>query len=102
MASDRSDRTSGCWRPGTPERNDSGEETTSDGDGLLFELLTEQTAVLRQLLEENYGELFNDTAPTEIYTGALGAALFALRDRPAEGEAQRGAGNGRTGGVERI
>jgi benzoyl-CoA reductase subunit A len=34
-------------------------------------------AALEQLVAENYGDFFNDTATTEIYTGALGAAWFA-------------------------
>jgi benzoyl-CoA reductase subunit A len=35
---------------------------------------------LRQLLFENYGELAVNISEDSIYTGALGAALFALRD----------------------
>lgn len=53
---------------------------------------------LRQLVGENYGERTINISPDSIYTGALGAALFALRvedgeDRagaraaPGEGEA---------------
>ena len=35
---------------------------------------------LRKLLSENYGELTINISAESIYTGALGAALFALRD----------------------
>ncbi len=35
---------------------------------------------LRDLLRENYGELTINISEDSIYTGALGAALFALRD----------------------
>ncbi|MFO0932262.1 MAG: BadF/BadG/BcrA/BcrD ATPase family protein [Planctomycetota bacterium] len=35
---------------------------------------------LRSLVTENYGELRMNISPDSIYTGALGAALFALRD----------------------
>jgi benzoyl-CoA reductase subunit A len=35
---------------------------------------------LRQLIRENYGEVTINISPESIYTGALGAALFALRD----------------------
>ena len=35
---------------------------------------------LRGLITENYGELRMNISPDSIYTGALGAALFALRD----------------------
>ncbi|MEK6629437.1 MAG: BadF/BadG/BcrA/BcrD ATPase family protein [Acidobacteriota bacterium] len=35
---------------------------------------------LRQLLVENYGQLHVNISEDSIYTGALGAALFALRD----------------------
>ena len=35
--------------------------------------------VLRQLVERNYGERTLNISPDSIYTGALGAALFALR-----------------------
>jgi benzoyl-CoA reductase subunit A len=35
---------------------------------------------LRALLSENYGELTVNISEDSIYTGALGAALFALRD----------------------
>jgi len=47
-------------------------------------------AALRQLLAENYGELRINISPDSIYTGALGAALFALRDGPAEKDELRG------------
>jgi benzoyl-CoA reductase subunit A len=36
---------------------------------------------LRRLVGENYGELTMNISPDSIYTGALGAALFAGRDR---------------------
>lgn len=35
---------------------------------------------LRKLISENYGEIQLNISPDSIYTGALGAALFALRD----------------------
>jgi benzoyl-CoA reductase subunit A len=35
---------------------------------------------LRTLIRENYGELTLNISPDSIYTGALGAALFALRE----------------------
>ena len=35
---------------------------------------------LRQLVAENYGERTINISPDSIYTGALGAALFARRD----------------------
>jgi len=35
---------------------------------------------LRQLVEENYGRRTINISPESIYTGALGAALFAARD----------------------
>jgi benzoyl-CoA reductase subunit A len=35
---------------------------------------------LRKLLSENYGELTINISAESIYTGALGAALFALRE----------------------
>jgi benzoyl-CoA reductase subunit A len=47
-------------------------------------------AALRQLLAENYGDLRINISPDSIYTGALGAALFALRDGPAEKDELRG------------
>ncbi len=37
-------------------------------------------AALRDLVAENYGERTLNISPDSIYTGALGAALFALRD----------------------
>ncbi len=36
-------------------------------------------AALKQLIEENYGVVKMNISPDSIYTGALGAALFALR-----------------------
>jgi benzoyl-CoA reductase subunit A len=44
--------------------------------------------VLRDLVAENYGGRTLNISPDSIYTGALGAALFAMRD----GGAGRGAG----------
>lgn len=35
---------------------------------------------LRRLVQENYGEVTINISPDSIYTGALGAALFALRE----------------------
>jgi benzoyl-CoA reductase subunit A len=41
-------------------------------------------AALRELVQENYGDRTLNISPDSIYTGALGAALFALRgDRKA-------------------
>ncbi len=37
-------------------------------------------AALKKLVRENYGEKVLNISPESIYTGALGAALFALRD----------------------
>ena len=37
-------------------------------------------AALKQLVKENYGERTLNISPDSIYTGALGAALFAFRD----------------------
>ncbi|MGE0708839.1 MAG: BadF/BadG/BcrA/BcrD ATPase family protein [Planctomycetota bacterium] len=37
-------------------------------------------AALRELVQENYGEVTLNISPSSIYTGALGAALFAQRD----------------------
>jgi benzoyl-CoA reductase subunit A len=36
-------------------------------------------AALRDLVSENYGERTINTSPDSIYTGALGAAMFARR-----------------------
>ncbi len=42
------------------------------------------TQILRELIEENYGaEVVMNTHPDSIYTGAMGAALFALSDLKA-------------------
>ena len=41
---------------------------------------SEATKALRQLVQENYGARQLNISPDSIYTGALGAALFALRD----------------------
>jgi benzoyl-CoA reductase subunit A len=38
---------------------------------------------LESLVSENYGEVPINISPASIYTGALGAALFALRDTKA-------------------
>jgi benzoyl-CoA reductase subunit A len=35
---------------------------------------------LKKLVSENYGDIKINISPDSIYTGALGAALFALRD----------------------
>ncbi len=39
-------------------------------------------AALRQLVQENYGERVLNISPNSIFTGAIGACLFALRDAP--------------------
>jgi benzoyl-CoA reductase subunit A len=39
---------------------------------------------LRELVQENYGISEMNISPDSIYTGALGAALFAIRGEPAE------------------
>jgi benzoyl-CoA reductase subunit A len=57
-------------------------------------------AVLRKLTIANYGSMEVNISPDSIYTGALGAALFALRSRREEpetpavssGRAKRGVG----------
>jgi len=47
-------------------------------------------SALSKLVEENYGEMQINISPDSIYTGALGAALFALRDSsPRQGEGVR-------------
>ena len=38
---------------------------------------------LREVAEENYGKLTLNIAPDSIYTGAIGAATFAMRDMAA-------------------
>ncbi|MBL8692879.1 MAG: benzoyl-CoA reductase subunit A [Planctomycetes bacterium] len=43
--------------------------------------------VLRQLISENYGDITMNVSPDSIYTGALGAALFASRMALAREEA---------------
>jgi benzoyl-CoA reductase subunit A len=45
------------------------------------------TDALRDLVRENYGERRLNISPDSIYTGALGAALFALRDARRKTEA---------------
>jgi benzoyl-CoA reductase subunit A len=50
---------------------------------------SEAVEALRVLIEENYGKRTLNISPDSIYTGAVGAALFALRDTeaaPIEGE----------------
>jgi benzoyl-CoA reductase subunit A len=39
------------------------------------------TNALKKLIHENYGEMTINISPDSIYTGALGAALFARRDK---------------------
>jgi len=41
---------------------------------------SEAVKALRSLIEENYGERTINISPDSIYTGALGAALFALHE----------------------
>ena len=41
---------------------------------------------LAKLIQENYGERTVNISPSSIYTGALGAAIFALRGRGHTGE----------------
>jgi len=43
----------------------------------------EAVRALRKLIAENYGDRTINISPDSIYTGALGAALFALRDGEA-------------------
>jgi benzoyl-CoA reductase subunit A len=50
-------------------------------------------AALAGLIRENYGEVTLNISPDSIYTGALGAALFARREH-ARGHAGGGAGGG--------
>ena len=47
---------------------------------------TEAVKALRTLVSENYGERTLNISPDSIYTGALGAALFALRHAETEQE----------------
>jgi benzoyl-CoA reductase subunit A len=42
---------------------------------------------LQNLISENYGEIQINISPDSIYTGALGAALFAMRDTRRAGRA---------------
>lgn len=42
---------------------------------------------LREVAEENYGKLTLNIAPDSIYTGAIGAATFAMRDMAGTREA---------------
>ncbi|MHC4513864.1 MAG: BadF/BadG/BcrA/BcrD ATPase family protein [Planctomycetota bacterium] len=44
---------------------------------------SEAVEALRVLIEENYGKRTLNISPDSIYTGAVGAALFALRDTEA-------------------
>ena len=46
---------------------------------------------LREVAEENYGDLTLNIAPDSIYTGAVGAATFALRDVVATATSQEAA-----------
>ncbi len=41
-------------------------------------------SALRQLVDENYGQRTLNISPSSIYTGALGAAMFALRGLSAQ------------------
>ena len=43
-------------------------------------MITSAVGALRSLIEENYGEVKMNISADSIYTGALGAALFANRD----------------------
>jgi benzoyl-CoA reductase subunit A len=47
-------------------------------------------AALRDLIRENYGEIKMNISPDSIYTGALGAALFARRELEQPGEQPSG------------
>jgi benzoyl-CoA reductase subunit A len=49
---------------------------------------TEAVAALRRLIAENYGERTINISPDSIYTGALGAALFAWRSLQGAPQAQ--------------
>jgi len=42
------------------------------------------TSALKKLVVENYGEMTINISPDSIYTGALGAALFAKRDQKGD------------------
>jgi benzoyl-CoA reductase subunit A len=42
------------------------------------------TTVLKALVHENYGDMTMNVSPDSIYTGALGAALFAKRDQKGD------------------
>ena len=42
------------------------------------------TNALIQLVEENYGKMKINISPSSIFTGAIGAALFAKRDQNGE------------------
>ncbi|MDH3215914.1 MAG: acyl-CoA dehydratase activase [Candidatus Krumholzibacteria bacterium] len=42
------------------------------------------TDALKMLIVENYGEMTINVSPDSIYTGALGAALFAKRDQKGD------------------
>jgi benzoyl-CoA reductase subunit A len=46
---------------------------------------------LRELVAENYGERRLNISPDSIYTGALGASLFALRAWEGGDEAEASA-----------
>jgi benzoyl-CoA reductase subunit A len=42
------------------------------------------TDALKKLIDENYGEMKINISPDSIFTGAIGAALFAKRDRKGD------------------
>jgi benzoyl-CoA reductase subunit A len=48
-------------------------------------------AVLRDLVGRNFGELTINISPDSIYTGALGAALFARRQGRGDGRREEAA-----------
>lgn len=49
---------------------------------------TAAVSALRTLTQENYGEVHLNISPDSIFTGALGAATFALRDAAARPAAE--------------
>ena len=53
-------------------------------------------AALRELVQENYGERKINISPDSIYTGAIGAALFACRSEAPEHRQSDGTGRPRT------
>ena len=50
---------------------------------------TEAVSALRLLVQENYGERTLNISPDSIYTGALGASLFAWREVQRQHEEQK-------------